>query len=448
MNIENLNREQAAAAAANTGINLVIAGAGTGKTTTMINKITNVIRFTGMSPEQLLVLTFSRKAAEEIKSRLKKRADIDVNGIFTGTFHSFAFHLLRKYRDIYMEHFSFTSFPELITEEDKKSIINKIIYNKRDQFLGIPSETVFRLSCRLEKLDSITVEKLKNSGIYELIKQIPQAYKEHKNTEILIDFDDMISHAASLLQQSSEMRNDIHNKYKYIFVDEFQDTSKDNFEFLTLLLRDNNTSLFMVGDDFQSIYGFRNANVEYIININDYLPETDVKKLTMNYRSGKKIIKISNRFIRRNRFRSSKKIIPCRNIKGNVLMHPVLRGECESDIVKKIICSSEADEEIAVVYRNNYQGDLLKEELGDSITNKAVFITMHASKGLEFNTVIITGISDKIIPDSGSDLEEERRLFYVAITRAKDNLHLVYHKNSKGELPRFIKELRFIKQLT
>ncbi|NCC45306.1 MAG: hypothetical protein EOM18_17370 [Clostridia bacterium] len=125
-----------------------------------------------------------------------------MNGIFTGTFHSFAFHLLRKYRDIYMEHFSFTSFPELITEEDKKSIIKKIIYNKRDQFLGIPSETVFRLSCRLEKLDSITVEKLKKSGIYEFIKQIPQAYKEHKNKEILIDFDDMISHAAFLLQMN------------------------------------------------------------------------------------------------------------------------------------------------------------------------------------------------------------------------------------------------------
>jgi DNA helicase-2/ATP-dependent DNA helicase PcrA len=442
-----LNREQAAAAAPDTGINLVVAGAGTGKTTTLINKITNVIRNTEMSQENLLVLTFSRKAAEEIKSRLKHSLGMDPGEIFAGTFHSFAFYLLQKYRDEYLKYSGFTSFPILITEDEKEKIIKEIIYSRKEQFLGIPCETVFRLSRRLDRLDWPTLEKLKNSGIFELMKKIPPAYEEQKRGKGLIDFDDMISHAASLLRNSSVMRNDVHNQYKYIFVDEFQDTSNDNFEFLNLLLREKNPSLYMVGDDYQSIYGFRNANVEYIVNINNYFPDATIQKLTLNYRSGKKIIKLSNRFINRNRFRTKKKIIPSRSIEGKVQLHPAEKEESESDIVKKIISGNKYNEDIAVIYRNNYQGDLLKEELGDSITGKAVFITMHASKGLEFKTVIITGISDKIIPDRGSDLEEERRLFYVAITRAKDNLHIIYHNNSRGDQPRFIKELGWQKRI-
>jgi DNA helicase-2/ATP-dependent DNA helicase PcrA len=437
----NLNREQAAAAAPDKGINLVIAGAGTGKTTTMLNKITNVICQTEISPENILVLTFSRKAAEEIKSRLQSRLNMDRKKIFAGTFHSFAFYLLRKYSEEYLKHSGFSSFPILVTEEEKEKIIKEIIYTRKEQFLGIPCETVSRLAYRLDRLDRATLEKLKNSGIYELMLQIPPAYAELKKEKMLIDFDDMISHAASLLRHSPETRYKVHKQYKYIFVDEFQDTSKDNFEFLNLLLQETNPSLFMVGDDYQSIYGFRNANIEYIINIKKYFPDAKINQLTQNYRSGKKIIKLSNRFIKLNRFRTSKKIKSCRDIKGRVQLHQANSRKSESDIIKKIICSCNKDEDIAVIYRNNYQGNLLKEVLGEYVSGKALFLTMHASKGLEFATVIVAGISDKIIPDSGSDLEEERRLFYVAMTRAKDNLHLLYHNNSKGEPPRFIKEL-------
>lgn len=443
MDNSKLNKEQASAAAPDRGINLVIAGAGTGKTTTMISKLTNVIRNTEISPGNLLVLTFSRKAAEEIKSRLQSRLDKDIKGIFAGTFHSFAFHLLREYSEAYLKHSGFISFPQLITEDEKEKTIKTIIHGNRKQYLGIPDETVFRLSSRLDKLDCATMDKLKSNGLFELMEQIPRAYARHKKEKLLIDFDDIISHAATLLRQSSEIRERVQQKYKYIFVDEFQDTSSDNFDFLSLLLCSKDPALFMVGDDYQSIYGFRNARVEYLINITRYFPEANVKKLTKNYRSGKKIIKLSNRFIRRNKIRTSKKIIPCRNIKGKVQVHQVQRGKTEPEIIKEIILNSDKNNDVAVIYRNNYQGELLREELADCISKRAVFLTMHASKGLEFDTVIIAGISDKIIPDRTSDIEEERRLFYVAITRAKDALHLLYHQNSKGDEPRFIKELGY-----
>ena len=199
----------------------------------------------------------------------------------------------------------------------------------------------------------------------------------------------------------------------------------------------------MVGDDYQSIYGFRNARVEYIINIRKYFPAAKTHKLTLNYRSGKKIIKLSNSFIKLNRFRTSKKIIPCRDIKGLVQFHPVEKRERESNVLINIVSRLPEGSEIAVIYRNNYQGEVLRKDL-ESISNRSIeFLTMHGSKGLEFDIVIIPGISDKIIPDRTSDIEEERRLFYVAMTRARRELHLIYHKNSGGKLPRFIKELGY-----
>lgn len=446
MDKRKLNKEQALAAAPDMGINLVIAGAGTGKTTTMISKIANVLHFTELLPENLLVLTFSRKAAEEIKSRLQSSLDRDINKIFAGTFHSFAFHLLRQYSKAYLEHSGFMAFPQLITEDEKEKIIKTIIHNNKNLYLGIPNETVFRLSCRLDRLDSSSRDKLKTNGLFELMEEIPKAYAIHKKEKSLIDFDDIISHATSLLKQSDEIRKDVLEKYKYIFVDEFQDTSDDNFDFLSGLLCSKNPALFMVGDDYQSIYGFRNAKVEYIINIAKYFPEVNIQKLTKNYRSGKKIIRLSNRFIKLNRFRTSKKIVSCRNIKGKVQAHQVQKKKTESEIIKEIILNSDNKNDIAIIYRNNYQGALLKGELGESISSRAVFLTMHGSKGLEFSTVIIAGINDKIIPDKTSDLEEERRLFYVAITRAKNELHLVYHLNSKRQLPRFMKELGYKNQ--
>ncbi len=439
----NLNKQQIEASKPDRGVSLVIAGAGTGKTTTMIEKIKNVLLHSDLAPENLLILTFSRKAAEEIKKRLKAGSDADITPVFSGTFHSFSLQLLRKYSSIYIKHFRFPAFPGIITDKDKKEIIRNIILSRKELYLGIPCDTVYNLAENLHRLKPELLKKLEHSGLYNLIQEIPEKYKDYKSSKAIIDFDDMIAHASLLLREVPEVGDSVRSRYRHIFVDEFQDTSEDNFEFLSLLLCREKPNLFMVGDDYQSIYGFRNARVEYIINIRKYFPEAEIHKLTLNYRSGKKIIKISNSFINLNRFRTSKKIVPCRDIKGAVKFHPADKRGKESGLLKKIIFSLPEGSDIAVIYRNNYQGEVLKKELG-SINGRAIeFLTMHGSKGLEFDIVLIPGISDRIIPDRTSDIEEERTLFYVAMTRARRELHLIYHKNSGSRLPRFIKELGY-----
>jgi len=439
----NLNKQQLEASKPDTGVSLVIAGAGTGKTTTMIEKIKNVLLHSDLDPENLLILTFSRKAAEEIKTRLGRNSGTHIPPVFSGTFHSFALYLLREYSSIYIKYFRFPSFPEMITDEDKKEIIRNIILSRKELYLGIPCDTVFNLAENLHRLKPDLLKKLEHSGLYDLIKDIPEKYKDYKSSKAIIDFDDMIAHATLLLKEVPEIRDSVRSRYRQIFVDEFQDTSDDNFEFLSLLLCSEKPNLFMVGDDYQSIYGFRNAKVEYIINIKKYFPEAEIQKLTLNYRSGKKIIKLSNSFIRQNRFRTSKKIIPCRNIRGVVKFHPVAKGGSETGAINKIISGLPEKSDIAVIYRNNYQGEILRKELINPASGKIEFLTMHGSKGLEFDIVIIPGISDRIIPDRTSDIEEERRLFYVAMTRARNELHLIFHKNRSSRLPRFIRELGY-----
>jgi superfamily I DNA/RNA helicase len=181
--------------------------------------------------------------------------------------------------------------------------------------------------------------------------------------------------------------------------------------------------------------------VEYIINAKKFFPDITIHKLTVNYRSHKEIISISDKFIRLNKFRTSKKI-RSHNGKGGIVRYRESADmHEEAEHIAGIICSSSQGLSAAVLYRNNYQGTFLKQKFEASASGRTVeFMTMHGSKGLEFDIVIIAGISDKIIPDRTTDIEEERRLFYVALTRAKKELHLLYHKNSRGELPRFIKE--------
>jgi DNA helicase-4 len=202
----------------------------------------------------------------------------------------------------------------------------------------------------------------------------------------------------------------------------------------------------MVGDDFQSIYKFRHSRVEYIINAKKFFPGITIHKLTVNYRSHKEIITISNRFINLNKFRTSKKITSHRGKGGKVKLYNIEDMENEAQVLIKIISKVPGNYTIAVLYRNNYQGSFLKSRIeSDNSGREIEFMTMHGSKGLEFDTVIIAGISDKIIPDKTSDIEEERRLFYVALTRAKKELHLLYYKNGPDELPRFIKEIGYKK---
>lgn len=438
-----MNKDQARASLGTGGVSLVIAGAGTGKTTTMIQKIVNCIESGAAHPEKTIVMTFSRKAAEEIRERIWRSSSSTGEIGFAGTYHSFSLKLLKEYSSDYLMMKNQSSFPSLIKEEDREKVMRDIVMSDPGRFLGVPYDAVLNIAENIGRLPDYLMKKIKSSPLYNELISVNDEYCSYKASNNLIDYEDMIDDAALLLETNPALRRDVNSRFTYLFVDEFQDTSENNLRLLKALVPETGRNLYMVGDDFQSIYAFRSARVEYLINIKKYFPEAEIHKLTMNYRSRKEIVKLSNRFIRLNRFRTDKSIKSFRGKGGRIIIHQAENAVSEAALINDLLSRGSPVSETGILYRNNYQGEIIRKKIPSYITGEVELMTMHASKGLEFGRVIIAGISDRIIPDRGSDIEEERRLFYVAMTRAKDELHLIYYKNSNGRLPRFLWELGF-----
>ncbi|HSV96578.1 MAG TPA: ATP-dependent helicase [Spirochaetota bacterium] len=441
-----LSREQMKASRSDGGVTLVIAGAGTGKTKTLIAKLTAIISRDKIPPENILVLTFSRKAAEEIRNRVQEEIGASALGLPAETFHSFSLSLLRSHSDIFMPLIGYDTFPSILDESDRGGMIRDIVLSNIDDFLGIPAEVVSRLIDDLDRIDGKGIARLAEHGLLEKIRSARNVFRRTKIRRGCMDFQDMISHAILLLDKYESLVQAVRDRYRYILVDEFQDTSPENFKLLRHLLPEKDANLFVVGDDWQSIYGFRDSRIEYIVSMRRYFPEAEIHRLTVNYRSRHEIVELSNRFIKRNKYRTNKRLRSFKGRGGAVYRHVVNTRDQENSIITSILSNSEGGSESTVIlYRNNWQGRHiamhLEKMLPSTVLENLALMTIHSSKGLEFDTVILAGIADAIIPDPGSEIEEERRLLYVALTRARESLHLICHSGKDGSLPRFAQEL-------
>ncbi len=311
----------------------------------------------------------------------------------------------------------------------------------------MPIKYISGLLYNLNGLEKKTIKKLKRLGIIDQLNDFNKRFDEYKRSQHLLDFEDMINYTIKMLEDDRSLRDETAKRYRYIFVDEFQDTSEDNFRLLKLLTSGKESNLFMVGDDWQSIYGFRGSRVEYIIDAKKFFPDIDIHKLKLNYRSRREIVSLSNDFIKNNKNRTSKKLKSFKGKGGVINDYYAENLEEEIEIIRDILLNEVGDSsEIAILYRNNWQGNFIIKNINDADLLKPgrlQLMTIHSSKGLEFESVIIAGISDSIIPDSSSDIEEERRLLYVALTRAKENLHIIHHKSADKVLSLFAKELGF-----
>jgi DNA helicase II / ATP-dependent DNA helicase PcrA len=445
--MSSLNKQQYLASLPTRGISLVIAGAGTGKTKIIIEKVKNIISDGIAKPQEILILTFSNKAAEEIKDRVNSGKKLNTHGINSGTFHSFCLSLLKNNSDTFLSLNGFKSFPDVIDEQEKVKLQKNLLISSIDRFLGLPVDVVSGLLNK--RLDKRTQKKLNSLGIIGELENLEQRFRSHKISSNLIDFDDMMRFATDMLSNNISIRTQTINKYKYILIDEFQDTSEQNLKLINLIINTNEPNLFLVGDDWQSIYGFRGSRIDYMVNPEKYFPGAVVFKLNTNYRSKKEIVKLSNKFIKKNKYRTGKKLKAAKGRGGILKSFCVKNFEEEVQVIRNIIENLENNNinDIALLYRNNWQGDYLKKKLDTAAASPASlkYMTMHSSKGLEFDNVIIAGISDDIIPDASVDIEEERRLLYVAMTRARNNLYIVHHKPDDGELSLFANELGLAK---
>ena len=409
-----------------------------------MEKVKNVINEKIATPEEILLLTFSKKAAQEIKERIITEMGTVAHDLTAGTFHSFCLQLLKKYEDEFATHFKFQQFPEVLDEEKKETIIHDILRSKMHLFQGLPVQVIKKMMQGKASFSKINNQKLAKYNIHEHISSIHDEYLSYKKEHSYIDYEDMINYTIDLLQNNNLLKDVITSQYRYILVDEYQDTSQNNFTLLKLLLPSKKPNLCVVGDDWQSIYAFRNANVDYIVNMHRFFPEHTRHLLKTNYRSHKEIVNISCSFIKKNRFRTRKTLLSHKGKGGLVNHYGVTSYEEELKLLQSIVekkIKNISQQSCAILYRNNWQGEDIKRKLDPDVISQCSLMTMHASKGLEFDTVIITGVKDSIIPHASTSLDEERRLFYVALSRAKKNLYIISYQNEQGELCKFGKEL-------
>jgi DNA helicase II / ATP-dependent DNA helicase PcrA len=426
-----LNSEQLKAAAPGTGAVLLLAGAGSGKTTTLIERVKNTLAAGLCRPEQILIMTFSRKSAEEIRDRAGAGLGTGGTKILAGTFHSMALSVLREFSEKVCTRFSFVKFPAILDGDKREKIFSDLFQPVKQEFLGLPFPLVMQMitSDRFAVIDELC----------EPVRRFKQIYQDVKKRESLIDFDDIISYASELVSEDRDVQHSVRSAHPFIFADEYQDVSDDIFRFLSACTGSQG-NLFAVGDDRQSIYGFRGAEIGYMLDFKGFYPDAKILHLSNNFRSYKEIVSLSDCFIARNRRQNKRTSLSPKGSGGNVQSVPVLSEKAEFAAIRKMIADSK-DGSTAVLFRNNWQGDRIKRYLdaNGSVCNHVTLMTVHASKGLEFDNVIISGVDDKIFPSPRTPLEEERRLFYVAITRARKNLCILY-KPDKENVPLFVKE--------
>ncbi len=292
---------------------------------------------------------------------------------------------------------------------------------------------------------------------YKLAIPIIQEYEKYCVNKSYLDFNDLISRTVSLLKNQEDIAHKVRTRYPYVLVDEFQDVNNLQVDLIKLLLTEQ-TQLFCVGDDWQSIYGFRGSNVDYIIQFEQHFPTSAIIKLNLNYRSTQNIVGAGNEVIKNNRYKIEKEIFASKNSEHKIEVYA--GAEDEENVaycmqkVRECLEDGIPGEEILFLYRRTKMFEPFFEGLKKEGLN-VQYKTIHAAKGLEARVVFIVGLMDgfggfpdiwledrifQIVKKANLDLllEEERRLFYVAITRAKDKLFLI---TEKGRESSFLKEI-------
>lgn len=309
MNFDNLNKQQLAAATYNGKHLLVLAGAGTGKTRTIIARALHLIS-TGVQPSRIKILSFTKKSAQEIANRIKIEGARmpEAKQVSGSTFHSWCMDLITRYGSAFgLEGYS------CIDEEDRTSAIDIVIgnlYNKKkiqvekEQIKGSQLSDIYSyavntrqnlstaIKTKLYPMQEGELVDINVRRIKELIEPVIRGYIEYKRSRRYIDYDDMLMAVATILKQNVELKTFVSSLYDHILIDEMQDTNP--LQWLLLESFMENCHLFCVGDDAQSIYAFRGADFKSIHSFVDRVPNSDVYKLEENYRSTQEILDLSN----------------------------------------------------------------------------------------------------------------------------------------------------------
>lgn len=480
--LSGLNESQKKAVTANDGPLLIVAGPGTGKTLTIVRRIAWLIH-QGVRPEGILAVTFTNRAAREMRERTEALLGDAAKGIFIGTLHLFGLRMMQE---------AFGSEFTVYGREEQTGLL-KTLLNCSAKKAEQAAERISRIKNSLEEADEET-------------RTLLPSYQEALQQRKAVDFDDLILAPVGILRDNPSA---FKSAFTQIMVDEYQDINPAQYALLKLLAR-NGANLCAIGDSDQAIYGFRGADTGAFLRFGDDFKNAASVALARNYRSTETIVSASNGVIRNNDQRIGKEIVAARKGGGQVGVISVaderaegewIVGEIEAriggtshDQMRKAGRPRDASagaftfSDFAVVYRTNVQAKSIEEVLigsgipyqvigrkgslqsaqleetvaflrslarpDDAATgvaggneekllapadyfdpraNAVTLTTMHTAKGLEFRVVFIAGCEDGLMPctimKDDADREEERRLFYVGMTRAKDELYLLHARS-------------------
>lgn len=357
---EKLNESQSQAVKQSEGPVLILAGAGSGKTTTIVSRLAYLIQVLGIPASNTLTLTFTNKAAKEMRERaLSMIGDASYPPLLC-TFHKFGLLFLKFHIHLLNRQNNFV----VIDTDDKKRIIKKI--NSEIPTPLIASEISRYKNSLLTPDDAYKQAEFFN---YQQIAKIYEEYETYLRENNLVDFDDLIALTYRLLDENPELAEATSKKYNYIMIDEYQDTNELQLKLLQKLCTSHN-NICVVGDDDQSIYGWRGAHIRNIMEFHEDFAGTSIFKLENNYRSKEPILKVANALIEHNRSRLGKKLIPTRGCGEDVtILNSYDENEEARKIaanIKKLLDSGVKPNDIAILYRVNVLSRSIEEGLNRS----------------------------------------------------------------------------------
>ena len=303
---ENLNDKQTEAVKATEGPVLVVAGAGSGKTTVIVNRIAYLIGKYHVKPQNILAITFTNKAAREMRDRIEKILGDTSAGMWIGTFHSMCVRILRSTIDFLGYGRDFIIYDTADTKTVMKECMRELSLDERN----FPPKSVLSIisNAKNDMMDPAMFENVyKNDFRMKTISQLYKKYQEKLKGNNALDFDDIILNTVKILSLNNDVRMYYQSKFEYVLVDEYQDTNNAQY-ILIKLLSDGYKNICVVGDDDQSIYKFRGANVGNILRFEEDYENTHKVMLEQNYRSTQNILDAANAVIANNGRRMGKNL--------------------------------------------------------------------------------------------------------------------------------------------
>ncbi len=365
-----LNAQQLAAVTATPGPLLVIAGAGSGKTRTLTYRVAYLLE-NGVDPRNILLLTFTNKAARQMLDRVANLLPVDASGLWGGTFHSIGNRMLRRHGSALGYSSGFT----ILDREDQKDLINTVVASagidpKEIRFpKGDVLADIFSFTVNTERsMEELLAEKFPYFlPLIEQIKDVHGRYERKKKATNSLDFDDLLEKTLRMLKEHEEIAGFYRRQFQFILVDEYQDTNKIQADFIDTLASEHR-NLMVVGDDAQSIYSWRGANFQNILEFPKRYPDAQVFKIELNYRSVPEILRVANAAIAANVQQFRKQLSATRETKDFRPAVVALNdgGEQARFIAQRILELRDEGvelDEIAVLYRAHYHAVELQLEL-------------------------------------------------------------------------------------